>query len=137
MRYVAWGRLRKDEDDNVLGFLPHAFQRRSGEDALSVDWIEYFSDPATRNRDTVWAKRKAMGIGAKSAFAIGNVGKIKATCLASGTRVRIVHEPKENEPAHSAIRRLPQDDLNLLAALAAEAFTEMLLNADVPPQPEV
>jgi hypothetical protein len=136
MRYVPWGKLRRDEDDNVLGFLPQAFQLRPDEEALSVNWIEYFSDPATRRRDSVWAMRRAMGVGAKSAFAIGNVGRIKTTCLASGVKVRIVHEPKDNEPAHSAIRRVPRDDLNLLAALADEAFAEMMRNTDIPRQPE-
>jgi len=135
MRYVPWTKLRRDEDDNVLGALPQAFQLRPEEEALSVNWIEYFSDPATRIRDSVWAMRKAMGVGKKSNFAIGNVGKIKATCLASGgIRVRIVYEPKDNEPAHSAIRRVPRDDLSILAALADEAFAEMVRKVDVPQQ---
>lgn len=76
-----------------------------------------------------------MTVGAKSAFAIGNVGRIKETCLAREARVRIVHEPEDDDPAHSAIRRLPRDDLTLLAALADEAFSEMVRNADVPRQP--
>jgi hypothetical protein len=134
MRYVPWTRLRKDEDDNVLGFLPQAFQLRPEEEGLSVNWVEYFSNPATRRRECVWAMRKARSVGGKSAFAVGNVGKIKATCLASGAMVRIVHEPRDGEPSHSAIRRLPYDDLSLLAALAEDAFVEMVRNADIPNQ---
>lgn len=132
MRYVPWGRLRRDEDDNVLGFNPDAFELRPGEESLSVDWMEFFSDPATRERDAVWAMRKTRGVGAKSAFAIGNVGKIKETCLVRGAKIRIVYEPEANNPAHSAIRRLPRDDIILLAALAEDAFARMVKNADIP-----
>ncbi len=137
MRYVPWGKLRKDEDDNVLGFLPQAFQLRPDEEALSVNWVEFSEDPATRKRDCVWALREARHAGGKSAFGIGNVGKIKQTCLARGIRVRILHEPKDDEPAHAGIRGLPQDDLTLLAALAEDAFTEIIKNADVPAKPVV
>jgi hypothetical protein len=42
MRYVPWTRLRKDEDDNVLGFLGDAFKLKPNEDHLSVNWLEYF-----------------------------------------------------------------------------------------------
>ena len=135
MRHVPWGKLRKDEDDNVLGFLPQAFQLRPDEESLSVNWMEFFTDPATRARDLVWAMRKARDIGGKSAFGIANVGKIKETCLACGVKVRIVHEPKDNEPAHAGCRRLPKDDLILLEALAQDAFTQMVQNADIPAQP--
>jgi len=134
MRYVPWGKLRRDGDDNVIGFLPQAFQLRPGEPSLSVNWLEFFPNPETRVRDCVWAMRKVRSVGAKSAFAIGNVGKIKDTCLKHGFSVRVVHEPKKCEPAHSAIRRLPPDDLTLLAALAEDAFIEMIHNAQVPGQ---
>jgi hypothetical protein len=135
MRHVPWKKLRRDGDDNVLGFLPTAFELRPDEDSLSVNWIEYFPDPATRVRDCIWAMRRARKAGGQSAFAIGNVGKIKDTCLKQGYRVRIVHEPNDNEPAHSAIRRLPRDDLTLLAALADDAFVEMVRNTDISVQP--
>jgi hypothetical protein len=135
MRYVSWNRLNKDEDDNVLGFLPQAFARRPDEESLSVNWMEFFTDPATRVRDSVWAMRKTRDVGTKSAFGIGNVGKIKETCLIHGAKVRIVHEPEDNNAAHAGIRRLPNDDLILLEALAQDAFTEMVRNVDIHTQP--
>lgn len=135
MRYVPWNRLRRDGEDNVLGFLPQAFQLRPDEESLSVNWVEFFRDPDTRVRDSVWAMRKARQTGGKSAFAVANVGTIKEKCLVHGVKVRIVHEPKDNEPAHSGIRRLPQEDLTFLAMLAEEAFTEMVRNSEIPPQP--
>jgi hypothetical protein len=142
MRYVPWGRLRKDGDDNVVGFLPQAFQLRQDEDYLSVNWLEFYDgDRETQIRLSVWVIRDSFErpLGGKSAFAIGNVGKIKDISEAVGSRVRIVHEPDdEKNPAHCGMRQLPRDDLTLLEALASDAFTERVNNADVPgrtPQP--
>jgi len=132
MRYVPWTKLRRDEDENVIGFLPHAFELRQEEQFLSVNWLEYFSgDRDNRIRDSVKMFRKIRSVGKKSAFGIGNVGQIKEICSANGAQVRIVYEPEANNQAHSAIRRLPRDDLSLLEALAAEAFLELVPNVDV------
>lgn len=139
IRYVPWGRLRKDEDDNVLGFLPQAFQLRPDEDYLSVNWVEYYDgDRESQIRLSVWAMRNSFEkpLGAKSAFAIGNVAHIKKACEGFGSRVRVVHEPDlPKNPGHSAIRRLPRDDLNLLDALAADAFTDRVNNIEIPLRP--
>ena len=81
------------------------------------------------------AMRRERDLGAKSLFAIGNVGKIKSTCLVAGSRVRITHEPREGNPADPGIRRLPRDDLALLAALADDAFTDMVRNTDIKTEP--
>jgi hypothetical protein len=138
IRYVPWRRLRKDEDDNVLGFLPQAFQLRPEEEYLSVNWVEYYDgDREGQIRLSVWAMRDSFEkLGAKSAFAIGNVAHIKKTCQGFGGRVRVVDEPDlPKNPGHSAIRRLPPDDLNLLDALAADAFTDRVNNIDIPPRP--
>jgi hypothetical protein len=139
MRYVPWGRLRRDEDDNVLGYLPQAFQRREDEDYLSVNWLEFHDgDRDTQIRLSVWAIRDSFDkpLGGKSAFAIGNVSKVKEISEKSGSRVRIVHEPIEpKNPAHSGVRRLPRDDLTLLEALAADAFTDRVNNADIAAKP--
>ncbi|MGH7058089.1 MAG: hypothetical protein ACREFZ_09450 [Acetobacteraceae bacterium] len=101
-----------------------------------MSWVEYYGVSVTNLRDAVWAVRKARTVGAKSAFAIGNVAKIKETCLSvANAKVRVVPEPLDHWPAHAGIRRLPRDDLNLLAALADEAFSKMLPNKDIPAEP--
>jgi hypothetical protein len=133
MRNVSWGRLRRDENDNVLGCLPQAFESRPDEEYLSVNWIEYEGgDWETRIRISVWAIRRNRNVGPKSAFAIGEAGNIKATCLTGGTKVRITHEPLEDNPGHAGIRRLPKDDLFLLSLLADDAFSDLIANADIP-----
>jgi hypothetical protein len=133
MRYVSWARLRRDEDDNVLGFLGEAFQLRPKEESLSVNWLEYFDgERDAKIHLSVKAFRGTIMVGAKSAFGIGNVGKIKEICRTNGASVRIVYEPTDDNPSHSGIRRLPRDDLSLLEALAADAFVELVQNTAIP-----
>jgi hypothetical protein len=137
MRHVKWKLLRKDDDGiNAIGFLPQAFELGPKDEYLSVNWIEHGpGDWGTRIRDSVWGIRRArpsIGGGGKSRYAIGNVRTIKEVCLRNTVRVRITHEPETNNLGHSGIRRLPRDDLTLLEALADDAFTEMVENADIP-----
>jgi hypothetical protein len=133
MRHVSWTRLRKDEDDNILGFLPDAFQRNENHTSLSVNWLEYFEgDRQNQIQGSVRMFRKTITVRPKSAFGIGNVAKIKEVCRSNGANVRIVYEPEENNPSHSGIRRLPRDDFSLLEALAADAFVELVHNTAIP-----
>ena len=141
VRNVPWSKLRRDEDDNVLGFNPDAFQLRPDENSdngwetsLSLNWLEFFQDPDTRLRDCVWAMRKTRKVGTKSRYAIANVLKIKEICAARDVKVRIVHEPRDEDKSHSGIRRLPPEDMKLFAALAEEAFTGMICEIDIPKQ---
>lgn len=131
-RHIPWARLRKDENDNILGILPQAFELRPQEPSLSVNWLEYFDgDQKTRLHETVKAIRASRNIGKKSAFGIGNVGKVKAICHEYDTRTRIVYAPGNNNPAHSEIRYLPRENLALFLAIAEDAFIDMVLNADI------
>ena len=133
MRYVSWNRLRKDENDNVIGVLPQAFEHRPDEDALSVTWIDYFGGDRPKNIiASVHQLRSVMCVGESAAFAIGKVGKIKSVCTASGANaVRIVYSPSKANQAHSQIKRVPREDTTLREALAAEAFTELVKNSEI------
>jgi hypothetical protein len=122
VRHVPWARLRRNEHDEVIGILPHAFQRREAEDALSVNWLEHAE--GTRDEQVeIAAKRIAatLRLGGKSRLALSLIGKIHSTCLKHGAKVRIVHEPLPKNPGHASIRQLPREDLILLEALANEA----------------
>jgi hypothetical protein len=133
MCYVPWGKLLKDKDDNVLGFLGTAFNLKPDEPSVSVNWLEYFGgDRETNIEASIKTFRSTLTVGGKSAFGIGNVAKIKEVCRANGASVRIVHEPKDNNKSHSGIRRLPPDDFTLLDALAADAFVELIHNVAIP-----
>ncbi len=133
MRYVPWTKLRKDENDNVLGFLGEAFKLKLDEPYLSVNWLEHFDgEREVKIQASVKTFRSTLKVGTKSTFGIGNVGRIKEICRARDANVRVVHEPEENNQSHSAIRRLPRDDVMLLDALAADAFLELIHNAAIP-----
>lgn len=132
VRYVPWSKLRRDGDDNIVGFLGVAFARKLGEDAPSYIWLEYFGGTKEyRVKESVYMFRSTIQVGKKSAFGIGNVGKVKSICDANGSTVRIVYDPVSGNSAHSEIRRFPIDDFELLEALAADAFVDLIKNSDI------
>ncbi len=139
LRRVPWARLRRDDHDNVLGFLPSAFELRDGEEALSVNWVEYHQGATHAERvvQCVAELRAAAGrqgkqIGQKAGFGIADVGRVRDVCSGRLKAVRIVYTPTQEIPSHASIKKLPKDDFELLEALAADAFTEMVMNRDIP-----
>ena len=135
VRYVPWARLRKDEDDNVIGVLGAAFRLRDDEEYLSATWAEYF---AGSHADRVAAairvlRASEMTVTARSGFAIGNVNSVKETCLADRRRhkIRIIHEPEADNEAHTALRGWPRDNEDLLNLLAESVWSSFVLNKDI------
>ena len=134
VRYVPFSKLRKDEDDNVIGVLWTAFQRRESEDTLSGTWLEYFAG----ERDemiarTVRAIRASnIDVRPKSGFAIGRVDAIREACATKNHQIRILHEPEDDNHAHAVVRRLPRDDEDLLELIANTAWAEVVLNSTIP-----
>lgn len=134
VRYVSWNKLRKDENDGVIGVLAEAFKMRDSDKSLSATWLEYF--PGLRE-DQVYAAVRAirdskLDVKSKSGFAIGNVGTLQAECAARNYKVRILHEPKDDNKAHVAVRSLPRDDMELFEQLAIGAWSDWILNKNVP-----
>ncbi len=132
-RHVPWQRLRRDEDDNVLGVLPEAFRLRSGELGMSVNWLEHYpGDHQARLAAVIGSLRVNLNIRPKSAFAIANVGTLENCCKQSGSSVRIVYAPTKEIPCHALVRDMNHDDLGLLDLLADDVFTEFVQNKDIP-----
>jgi hypothetical protein len=134
VRNVTWGKLRKDENDpeKVVGVLGEAFKLRPGENTLSTTWLEYF---AGTRREQIFGTIRAMRaskleIKTKSGFAIGNVGAVAAVAAAHNFKIRVLHEPEDDNKAHVAVRRWPPDEMILFELLAAEAWSELVLNND-------
>jgi hypothetical protein len=129
VRYVPFGRLDKDQDNNVIGYLPQAFEMRPDEDALSVNWAERAGGSlGTRLRRTaefIRDTQKSKTLGKKGRLAILNVARVKEVCLGHGRRVRIVHDPIPGNDPHSGIRQLPRDELDLLDAIANEVICDV------------
>lgn len=135
IRVVPFGKLRLDEHNEPIGVNYTAFLRREDEDGLSVTALEYFAAP--RQAQIVAAvqaiRASEFKPSPKSGFAIGNVGAIRQTCAARNRKVRIIHAPEEDNAAHSEIRQMPRDDLDLLELLAVGVWSELHKNKDIPP----
>ena len=130
MRYVPPARLRRDQDGNVLGILPHAFSYRNGEDALSVNWLEWFKkDKASNLRNCVDAQRAALGVAKNCVFAVAVVGRVEQVCMKKQKAVKIVYQPTKGNPSHSTVRVQHNEDLNVMSDLAFEFENEMHLNS--------
>lgn len=135
VRLVAFSRLRKDEHSNPIGLNYEAFLRREIDDGLSVTWLEYFAgDKPAQTVAAIQAIRaSAIKPGAKSGFAIGNVGAIAAACKERQHKIRIIHSPEDDNKAHAEIRQLPRDDIVLLEQLASSTWSELVLNSAILP----
>jgi hypothetical protein len=132
VRYVPYQRLRRDEDDNVLGVLGEAFRLRPGESGLSVTWIEHFrGDWNAQFSAAIDAIRPTQKVGTKSAFAWALVSRVHQTCADRGHRVRIIHAPVEGNSGHAEVRQLTRDDDLLLELLATEAFADYGLTSEL------
>ena len=138
LRRVPWARLMRDGDGNVIGFFPEAFALRDHEEDLSVNWVEYHDGTTHERRiaQCVRELRQASArnnktIGPKTGFGIAKVLKVKEVCGGLARRVRIVYTPS-SIGSHSSIKDLPRDDMGLLEALATQAFTERVMNNEIP-----
>ncbi|MFK5978692.1 MAG: hypothetical protein QM488_07380 [Rhizobiaceae bacterium] len=133
VRYISFSKLRKDENDVVVGILGTAFQLREQEKYLSTTYLEHFSAPKTQQViSAVHAIRASdLKVGGKAGFAIGMVSDIQGTCLSRNHKIRIISEPENDNKAHVAIRQFPTDDSELLELLSADAWSELVLNKDV------
>jgi len=136
VRYVPWARLRKDEDENVVGVLGAAFRLRDNEEFLSATWAEFCKGKT--HDECVSAAVKAIRaskveVKPRSGFAIGRVRKIKDVCFAESRlyKIRVIHEREDDNEAHVAVRRWPKDNDDLLELIAEEAWNIILLNKDV------
>ncbi len=64
---------------------------------------------------------------------VKGVNLIKETCLADKGKhkIRIIHEPEDDNKAHTALRGWPRDNDDLLNLLADEAWSSFVLNKNI------
>lgn len=132
LRYVPWAKLRKDENDNVIGVLGTAFKLRQNEPYLSATWIEFFQSADPVSESIVAVRASDIDVRPKSGFAVGVVKRIGEECIARKRKIRFVHESRDDNPAHAALRGWPDEDGDLLERLAADAWSETILNSSIP-----
>ena len=91
-----------------------AFQLRSGEESLSVNWLD-FLNLANRGSEIQQIRRvflnKGRTLQAKAKFVVLNVGKTRAYVQQEskdGCLLSAQHDPKELDPSHSGIFGIPE-----------------------------
>lgn len=130
-RFVPYRKQHRDfETDKLLGALTTAFElRERDKGALSVTWIEHFG-PFSNTTCAAAAQiiGKCMGrgkISANAVFAIGLVQNIKEMTKQTGKPARVLHQATKCNPAHAAVRRIDRNEIEILDALAQQAFGEL------------
>ncbi len=133
VRYVPKRLIWKDEDGIVLGVFPQAFEHRENESFLSVTWLEhYVSNYEQALVEATMAIRRQLTVKPKDGFTTGRVGRICDICELHDVKARVLHEPVPPEnTGHSALRGLRHSSSALLDMLAAEAFTDTRVAADI------
>lgn len=123
----------KDAQNRPVSVFGDAFALRENEGYLSAGWVEFF--PGNRLGQLAEV-RNAMAAGReikrKDGLAVMNVGKVEEVGRTRSVRVRVLHEPKPDNPAYAAIRGVPRDHQELLEALAAETIVEIVLSEALP-----
>lgn len=130
MRFVPYKQQVRDaETDAFKGIVNTAFSiRPEDKGGLSLTWVEHYGPKsiatyevaATAFRESLPSKK----LGAKSYFAIGNVGETRQVCKDHGKQVRLVPAPDGPNTGHIELHRFSDEDRSLLDALAIDVFCE-------------
>lgn len=106
-----------------------AFMLRAGEPTFSVNWLE-FLNCSSRDKE-ISEIRKIYSetfshVGARAKIAVLNVGDVREKVLTVSPDCRnleVIHDPLPNDPSHSEIHNLKQDD-ELIAELILQTVRE-------------
>ena len=103
--------------------LSAAFMPKRGEDYLSVNWLEYFGEPALDTAiDLVRQvfRHKNYQVRPKGRYAVLKVGDAKMAAYESvGYTLSIDHLPLSDDQSHAGIRGYGSEDLAVAVELAA------------------
>ena len=91
VRYVPFGRMDKDEDDNCLRPLPNAFEQKQGHEYLSATWCEFFDGASDEQlRCAVEALRKSkIDVRPKACFCVANTPEVLGAIEDRGRRMLV------------------------------------------------
>lgn len=105
-----------------------AFMVRPDESSLSVNWLEFLK---CSNREKEIAELRKIyfakfTVGPRAKIAILNIGEVCEKVLIESLdnrKLEVLHDPLENDPSHSGIYNLRNDD-ELIAELILETIRE-------------
>ncbi len=106
-----------------------AFQLRPpNEDFLSVNWLEFLNCQSRESEIEEMQKVYCAKLDVKprAKIAVLNVGEVRKKVLTEspdGRNLEVLHNPSMNDPSHSGIYNLKQDD-ELIAELILETVRE-------------
>lgn len=105
------------------------FMLRAGEESLSVNWLEFLNCSSRESEitkiRTIYSETFS-SVGARAKIAVLNVGEVRKKVLTEspdGRNLEVLHAPLMNDPSHSGIYNLKQDD-ELIAELILETVRE-------------
>ncbi|WGS02207.1 hypothetical protein MTX26_15880 [Bradyrhizobium sp. ISRA443] len=133
VRHVSFQQIDRDDSGAIRGIFPQAFILYPKDQGyLSASWLEFFAG-STHDRVAAVAAflAKTRKVTVKQAFACGRVGDIKEACAQFDQKIRVVHEPGDDNLAYTAIRRYQSDNIELLELLATEAWSHTTDAKDV------
>jgi len=117
-----------DDQEGKLMAFPQAFALRTGETYLSNGWLEFFDGSTYQRLSGVAAMMsKTRAVKPHHALAIGRVGDIKNGCQSFNQKVRVLHEPFDDNLAYATVRRINTDEMQLLELLAQDAWNDVRL----------
>src|SRR3990167_699810 len=105
-----------------------AFMLRTGEESLSVNWLEFLNCSSRESEITEIRNlySSKLSVGASAKIAVLNVGEVRQKVLTEspdGRNLVIIHYPLIDDPSHSGIDNLKQND-ELIAELILETVRE-------------
>lgn len=125
------GRYCKPSSVDEQGMpMASAFQLRSGEQHLSVNWLEHGGirdvDTAMRTVRSGFVNR-GYRLRGNGRFAVLNVGSAKTTVRhALGHSLRVDHLPLDDDQSHAGIHDYTSDDLAVAVELKALLSTDVV-----------
>lgn len=120
--------MEKDENGQLLGPYPNAFERRQVDEELSVTWCEYFvGEPNQQLRCAIEAIRNSkLDVKPLACFCVADTPRILDAVQDSGNRGRAVYLPEADNHAHAGIYGIDPENALLLQTLASEVWKEYL-----------
>lgn len=128
VRYVSYGKMRKDENDNFFGPEASAFALRNSESYLSVTWCEYFEGSKDEQlRCSIDAIRNSnLDVKPKACFCVAQIEIVFAAINDFGAVARAVYYPEHDNIAHAGVYGISPEETLLLEQLATEVWSDFL-----------
>lgn len=142
-RVIKPSLLGRDDEGNVIvdekglprAIFPSAFELRSDEDGLSINWLQCFGaekrEQIKLTAEAVRLTNKSKKLSVKTGFAVAKVSEVLKAGQDNGSKLRVVHDPIDGNRGHSEIRQYPRELSAFQEVLASETFTECYLYGDV------